>query len=624
MLRALQHRGPDDIGYWHGANCSLGHTRLAVIDLSPAARQPLTNERESLKLVFNGEIYNFQSLKRELESLGHRFATHTDGETIVHAYEEWGAACVDRLRGMFAFAIWDEDARELFLARDRVGKKPLFFAALRGVFLFASEMQAILAHPGVPRDIDEEAINGYLSWGYVPAPWSGLRAVRKVLPGHRMIVSAKGQDWSIKSERYWTLNYRPKFGGSFAEGCAALRERVIEAVKLRLVSDVPVGAFLSGGIDSSLIVGLMARETGRRVHTFSIGFDNDSYDERPFARHIARRWETEHHEDVLSADALSCLPDIVRHYGEPYADVSAIPTWYVAKYARQYVTVALNGDGGDESFAGYPRFQFHKYVDWLRRVPGTTMVGAALAKRLRPSRSATIEWRIRRCATSVVEPLSRRHARWLGMFRDDEKRQICEPSFLDRVVDSAGMSWMSASFDRRTGLDAVDAAMAAEVETKLPYDLLVKVDIACMASGLEPRSPLLDQSVMELAAQFPVGWKLRGRRAKRILTEAFAEVLPQAIVQRKKTGFGVPIGQWLVAPGGQWLRDVFLDDRARFREFLRPREVKRLWTEHERRVVDHGQQLWTIAMLELWLRGLDESTANITQTGYASGLRSVS
>jgi asparagine synthase (glutamine-hydrolysing) len=434
-----------------------------------------------------------------------------------------------------------------------------------------------------------------------------------------MYVTRSGSGWRIRTERYWSINYAPKFSGTFEDGAAALRSKVREAVQLRLTSDVPLGAFLSGGIDSALVVGIMAQELNRPIETFSIGFINPNYDERARAREVATRWETNHHEEVVSAAILARLPDLVTHYGEPFADVSALPTWQLAKLARRDVTVALNGDGGDESFAGYERFRSHKIAERLRRVPGCASAARSICARVSASKASRWSWSVRRVALSLGEALPTRHARWLGTFRQDEKPQICRPDFLRRS-GAAGELWMKQLFSHHTDIDVVDAAMAAEIESKLPYGLLPKVDIACMAAGLEPRSPLLDHEVMELAASFPTAWKLKGHRTKRILIEAFPDVLPRSVTGRPKQGFGVPIGEWLRKPESEWLRDVVTDREGNMGDILNIPAVERMWIEHQSGTIDHGHQLWNIVMLSLWGRMIADTPLHATQQNVCAEL----
>jgi len=624
MIDAQVHRGPDAWGVWSDGRCALGHRRLSIIDLSEAGRQPMSNARGDIRITFNGEIYNFQRLRRELESLGHGFRTRTDTEAIICAYEQWGIDCLARLRGMFAFGIWDGRRRRLFLARDRVGKKPLFYAQFGDHFLFASELQGLLADKRVPREVDPPAIDTYLSYGYVPAPSAAFKGVYKLPPAHYLTLDLRQTGFEKRIERYWALDYEPKLSIDEDEAREVLREKMTEAVRLRMISDVPLGAFLSGGVDSSVVVGLMAQLSGGKVKTFSIGFNESAYDETAHARRIAERWETDHHEFIVGPDALSILPKLVRHYGEPYADSSAIPTFYVAQMTRRHVTVALNGDGGDESFAGYDRYLANHLAERMRSVPGAAFAARALSRVIPDSIDPKSRARrARRFLAVASQPMAERYPRWLKTFQDEAKTRLYSPEFIDLLkghgdvslsavaeVMKCGASSSLALCDGSTPphsplqppLHPIDAAMAVDVASYLPYDLLVKVDVASMANGLEARSPFLDHEVMEFAARLPAEIKFRGGRLKSLLKRAFADLLPPENVNRRKMGFGVPVGQWFRGPLRDLLRDALLSPRSLERGYFRESEVRRLVDEHLGRRVDHSFQLWNLLMLELWHR----------------------
>jgi asparagine synthase (glutamine-hydrolysing) len=610
MIDAQAHRGPDDWGVWSDDRCALGHRRLSIIDLSAAGRQPMSNMHGDIRITFNGEIYNFQQLRRELEGLGHSFRTRTDTEAIIRAYEQWGVDCLAKLRGMFAFGLWDRRRRRLFLARDRVGKKPLFYAQFGDRFLFASELQGVLADKAVPREVDPPAIDAYLSYGYVPAPHTAFKGVYKLPPAHYLTLELKRAGFEKRVERYWTLDYAPKLRISENEACEALREKMTEAVRLRMVSDVPLGAFLSGGVDSSVVVGLMAKLSGAKVRTFSIGFNEATYDETAHARRIAERWGTDHHEFIVEPDALSILPKLVRHYGEPYADSSAIPTFYVAQMTSRHVTVALNGDGGDESFAGYERYMANYLAERMRLVPGVEAASRLLSRLIPDSISPKSRARqARRFLAVASQSMAERYPRWLKTFQDEAKLRLYSPEFIELLnghSNGHGAGPLKALFTEsapsRPALHPVDAAMAVDVASYLPYDLLVKVDIASMANGLEARSPFLDHEVMEFAARLPVEIKFRRRRLKSLLKRAFADLLPPENVNRRKMGFGVPVGQWFRGPLRDLLRDALLSPRSLGRGYFLEPEVRRLVEEHLERRADHSFQLWNLLMLELWHR----------------------
>lgn len=611
-LRAQSHRGPDAWGDWSDDLCALGHRRLSIIDLSEAGRQPLSNEDGTVWITFNGEVYNFQALREELEGLGHQFRTRTDTEAIVHAYEQWGPECVQRLRGMFAFAIWDQNARRLFLARDRAGKKPLFYTEQAGSFRFASELQGLLADPGLPREPDPLALDLYLSLGYIPAPLTGFKGIRKLPPAHYLLLDLSGPSTFTRqpsTTRYWRVDYEPKLRLAEAEAAEALREKLTEAVRLRMVSDVPLGAFLSGGIDSSIVVGLMAGLSERPVKTFSIGFEEAAYNELEHARRVADRWSTDHHEHIVQADALAILPTLVRHYGEPYADSSAVPTFYVSQITRQRVTVALNGDGGDESFAGYDRYRANREAERIRRLPGSRLAAEALSRVLPDSLDfRNPARRLRRFLQVAHQPMAERYAKWVGFFTPDDKGRLLTPEFQRSARSSASLphfhtssgGWIEALLAESGSSSPVDQAMAVDVQSYLPYDLLVKVDITSMANSLEARSPFLDHEVMEFAAQLPVNLKLGKLGAKHLLKQAFPDLLPPENVNRAKMGFGVPVGEWFRGPLRELLEDSLLSGRHRDRGLLRAGEVERLVRDHVERRADQSFPLWNLLMLELW------------------------
>lgn len=598
MIDAQAHRGPDDQGGWSDEICALGHRRLAIIDLTEAGRQPMSNENGSVWITFNGEIYNFQELRRQLEGLGHHFRTRTDTEVIIRSYEQWGVDCLKRLRGMYAFGIWDRSKQTLFLARDRVGKKPLFYTQSGGRFLFASELQGILADQQVTREVCTSAIDAYLTYGYVPAPQTAFRQVFKLPPAHYLTLNAASGE--IKVERYWSLNYLPKQRIDEAQACEALREKLTAAVRLRMISDVPLGAFLSGGIDSSIVVGLMAKLSDRPVKTFSIGFKEAAYNELDHARRIAQLWGTDHHEFVVEPDALNILSRLVRHYGEPYADSSALPTFYVSQMTRQHVTVALNGDGGDESFAGYERYLGNYMAERLQAVPGIALAAKALSRVIPDSINPKSRVRQAHRFLSVAsQPMTQRYAHWLTYFPDSMKADLYTAEFVAEL-NGARDGWLKSLIEDLPRLDPIDAGMAVDIASYLPYDLLVKVDITSMANSLEARSPFLDHEVMEFAAQLPVEIKFRSKQLKYLLKKAFDDLLPAENVNRRKMGFGVPVGQWFRGPLRELLCDLLLSNGSLNRGYFQKVEVTRLINDHLEGRADRSFHLWSLLMLELW------------------------
>jgi asparagine synthase (glutamine-hydrolysing) len=610
MTDAMVHRGPDASGVWSDGICSLGHRRLAIIDLSEAGRQPMSDAGGDLWITFNGEIYNFQELRKELEQSGYRFRTRTDTEVIIYAYDRWGTECLSRLRGMFAFALWDRPRRRLFLARDRVGKKPLFYTQVNGQFIFASELQGLLSYRGVPRDIHLSSIDAYLTYGYIPAPDTAFRGIHKLPPAFYLTLDVTPAGLEKRTHCYWSLDYQPKSQINEEDACEVLREKLSEAVRLRMISDVPLGAFLSGGIDSSIVVGLMASLSDRPVKTFSIGFKEAQYNELDHARRVAERWSTEHHEFIVEPDALAILPKLVRHYGEPYADSSAIPTFYVSQMTRESVTVALNGDGGDESFAGYERYLGNYLAERLQSTPGAAWAARTLSQVIPDSIDPKSPMRrARRFLSVAAQPMARRYPRWLTFFQDEAKAHLYNPDFtaaLEGISNGGGDGqvdgWLSSLIAGLPKLDPIDAAMAVDIVSYLPYDLLVKVDITSMANSLEARSPFLDHEIMEFAARLPIEIKVRGRRLKYFLKHAFADLLPPENIKRPKMGFGVPVGQWFRGPLKDLLCDALFSRSSSTREYFRDSEIKRLVGDHLESRADFSFQLWNLLMLELWHR----------------------
>lgn len=598
MASAVVHRGPDSFGYHVSDGVGLGIRRLRVIDLV-TGDQPITNENGSIWTVLNGEIYNFQELRESLELAGHRFVTRSDTEVIVHAFEEYGDDFVSRLRGMFALAIWDGRSQRLVLARDRLGKKPLLYAQLGDDLVFASEMQALLASGRVPRNLDHGALGDYLAYGYVPTPATAFVAARKLRPGH-LLAWERGR---VTTRRYWSLEYGPKLELSEAAAVEELEDRLSEAVRLRLIADVPIGALLSGGIDSSIVVALMARHSDR-VKTFSIGFEDAAYDELRHARRVAERYGTDHHELVVRPDAASVLPLLVRHYGEPYADSSAIPTYYVAQLARQHVTVALNGDGGDESFAGYDRYRGMVLAGVLSRVPALAVAAPALlgiARRL-PGLSERTAGRVGRFLAAARLSPRDRYATWVSTMRPELWRELIAPDVLARISEGRART-VERTFDEMSSLGPVDRLLATDVATYLLDDLMVKMDIASMANSLETRSPFLDHEVVEFAARLPERYKLGPLGEQKYLLKKLARRhVPRENIERPKMGFSVPVGRWLRADLHDMAEEVLLGTRARSRGYLDPAPVRRIWNEHQAGAVDRTYPLWTLLMLEFWQR----------------------
>lgn len=599
MNEPLRHRGPDGAGYFIDGAAGLAMRRLKIIDIA-GSDQPLYNEDGSIALVFNGEIYNFRELRRGLEARGHRFKTAGDGETIAHLYEEYGAEAPKRLRGMFALALWDARRGRLLLARDRFGQKPLYYYQDRKVFVFASEIKALLAHPKVPRVSrfeadDRRALAGYLSFGYLPAPATAFAGINMLEPAMTLRINRSG---TVEQGRYWEA---PRLAPPDPKAQAAtyigdLREQLEEAVRLRLVSDVPLGAFLSGGLDSSLIVALMRKHSNAAVSTFSIGFEgDDSFDERPFAEKVARHLETEHRSFRVKPAAMSLLSELVWHHDQPFADSSAIPTYLVSKLTRERLTVALTGDGGDELFAGYERFYAMELMRRLGKGPASILRGAAGLLRRLPEGTAYYDpvKRARRFARAASQRLEAAYFDLVRVVDAELLAEICpgaddHPPYLNRYLD-ADQPHPIAQF------------VEANMSSYLPDDLLIKADRCSMMASLEARAPFLDHELAEYAAIIPFNLKLKGARTKHILKEVARGLLPDDIIDRKKHGFGLPLGAWLrrdMEPA----RAVLLSRRARERGLLEMSVVERLIAEHESGARDHNRQLWALLTLEEWHR----------------------
>ena len=609
LCEVLAHRGPDDEGYYVSGPAALGQRRLAILDLA-GGRQPMSNEDGTVWITFNGEIYNFRELRQRLEGLGHRFATRSDTEAIVHAYEQYGASCVKELRGMFAFALWDQQRQTLLLARDRVGKKPLVYAEVDGQWVFASELQALLRHPGLTREVDWAALDDYLTYGYVPAPRTIFRGVYKLPPAHyltlRLRPGATGGP-EVCVERYWRLAYEPKVRMSEEDAADKLLEVLREAVRLRMIADVPVGALLSGGIDSSLVVALMSQLSDRPVKTFSIGFDEQAFNELPHARRVAERYGTEHHELIARPNALDVLPTLVRHYGEPFADSSAIPTYYVARLTREHVKVALNGDGGDECLAGYERYAGSEVADRYQRIPAAIRrLGIEPLSRLIPEgapRRSRLR-QARRFLQVAGQPAAERYQRWVGYLPRQQRARLYTREFQEQLAGHQAEGWLLGIWEEvtREGLESLDRMLAVDVESYLPYDLLVKMDIATMANSLEARSPFLDHKVMEFCAQLSCNYKLSGLTLKYLLKKAGARLLPAETRKRRKMGFGVPVAHWMRGDLRPWVEDVLLSPRALKRGYFEPEALRQLVRAHLDGRQEQSYELWALLWLELWHR----------------------
>jgi len=604
MNAVLAHRGPDGEGVYVKGPVGLGHRRLAIIDLSEDARQPMANEDGTVMITFNGEIYNFAELRKELEEKGHVFRCRSDTEVIIHLYEEMGPECVKRLRGMFAFAIWDENKRRLLLARDRVGEKPLYYYLDSDQVVFGSEIVALLQDPSLPVEPDPRAIWQYLHLQFIPSPLSGFHGIRKLPPAHYVMVS----NGEAHIERYWALDYSAKVHTSIRE--EELSEMLIaelrEAVRMRLVSDVPLGAFLSGGIDSSTVVALMAQCVNTPIKTFSISFVGKAYNEAPFARFVARRFGTDHQEYEITPNAVEVLPKLIRHYGEPFADAAAIPTYYLSMLARKHVTVALSGDGGDENFAGYRRYRVFQRADVSNLLPSMArrfMKWVAL--RLRRNSPESLSARAGRTLTVLLEEGADRYVASVNV-QEDWIGWLCTPEYLELVGAGQVLSGMAMSQSGRLR-NPLDEMLRMDTEVLLPDNMLTKVDITSMANSLEVRAPLVDHHVMQLAASLPTKLKLRGGIGKYILRQAVRGLIPDEVIGRRKHGFDMPVDEWLRGDLKELACDLLLGKQLRDRGQLNAGHVRYLLEEHVKERADLGWLLWRLLILELWYQWVDES-----------------
>jgi asparagine synthase (glutamine-hydrolysing) len=618
MNTTLAHRGPDDTGVVVFDDAALAMSRLSIVDLT-TGHQPIANGAETSWIVYNGEIYNFPDLRGDLETLGHHFRTRSDTEVILHAYEVWGPGCVRRLRGMFAFAIYDRRVLAvnrsgqpsavgscLFLARDRVGKKPLYYYHNADRLVFASEIKAILAHPDVPRRINRRIIPLYLAYGYVPAPFTMFEDIYELPPGHTLTA----QDGQVAVHEYWNTACPSVSDPHLSEQgyMKRLRELLEEAVRIRLVSDVPLGAFLSGGLDSTAIVALMARLMDQPVKTFAIGFeDNPSFDELEYARLAAHTYGTDHREFVVRPDAVDLLPKLVWHYDQPFADSSAIPTYLVSKLTREHVTVALTGDGGDELFAGYERFVAARIAEAYRRTP--RFMQAALVHLLRALPESTsydsFVRRARRFAENAPLSLAQRYLGWVSIFHDGSVRELLADN-----TDVEPASHFKTYFDEVQDVDPIGRLLFVNTKTYLAGDLLVKTDRMTMANSLEARCPFLDQELLEFAARIPSDLKLKGFTTKYILKRALEGFVPREIIHRRKHGFGVPVGHWFRTSLKDYVQEVLLSPQALRRGYFREEALRRLLAEHQNGKRDHSHRLWALLTFEMWHRVfLDQETS---------------
>lgn len=595
MGAAIRHRGPDSAGTVVNGRWGFAFQRLAIIDTSQAGNQPMADADKKVWIVFNGEIYNFQELRAELERDGVRFRSKTDTETIIYAYKKYGVECVHKLRGMFAFALWDENKKQLFIARDRVGKKPLKYYYDNKVFIFASELKAILTQKEVRKEPDFEAIDEYLTYQYVPHPKTGFVNIWKLPPATYLIIQSDG---AREEKRYWRLNYTQKKDHSETEWQKIITEKLRESVRMRLISDVPLGAHLSGGIDSSLITALMAREMNEPVKTFSIGFKENAYNELPYARMVAKKYNTDHHEYIVEPKALDILPQLVYHYEEPYADSSALPTWYLSQLTKHTVTVALNGDGGDENCAGYERYAAMQFFNRLRCLPAKPL-WAEISKALYGITGADLFKNAHRWFTAYNANPDIFFRNIVSYLSQKDKQQIYTPALKDKTAHSRWESFLRENFREAQTDNWLNRLLSTDVNTYLPNDLLVKVDIAGMAHSLEVRSPFLDHEFMELAAGMPARLKMNGMNKKYLLKKIAEQYIPYECIYRKKHGFSVPLTPWFKKELGNYL-EKFLNKKYMHRYGINPAGIQMMLNAHRAGAENYGNRLWAILCLCQW------------------------
>ncbi|KPL00218.1 MAG: hypothetical protein AMK75_05690 [Planctomycetes bacterium SM23_65] len=604
MMAKLTHRGPDASGTYvgpGGKQVALGHTRLAVIDLE-TGDQPMTTPDGAATIVHNGEVYNFPELRRDLEARGVAFRTRSDTEVLLRLCTEHGEDTSGKLNGQFAFAVWDDRGKKLAVARDRLGLKPLFYFADGERFVFASSLSALLKAGDIPREIDPQSLEAYLTFGYVPAPRTIFRSVLMLPPGCSLTV----QNGRVFERRYWHPPSTPAAKSADRRATYEETRRLLaDSVRMRLISDVPLGAWLSGGIDSSIIVALMSELTDEPVRTFAIGFGEPLYNELEYARTVARRFGTDHHEFIVEPKCAEALEKLVPLFGEPFADSSAIPTWYLARETRSHVKVALSGDGGDELFGGYDRYRAMRLaaiMDASPRVARKMLRGIASRRLAASGEQRSRIHRARRFLAALDADPIERYLSWISIFDGQTRDALTTEDFRKRLADFRGESYLREHFSMHPSGRSTDRAMAVDLETYLPGDLLVKTDVSSMAWGLEVRTPFLDHRLVEFARTIPAELKLSAVRGKRILRRAFRDKLPKKVRRRKKMGFGVPLGRWFRGELKEMLGDVLLSKKARERGILRPEAVQALIDEHLSRRADHSARLYALLFLELWFR----------------------
>jgi len=600
MNDAIVHRGPDGDGFYYTSGVGLAMRRLAIIDLN-TGDQPIPNEDETVWIVFNGEIFNFPALRDDLLKRGHQFRTKTDTECILHLYEEYGDDCVLHLRGQFAFAIWDQRKEHLLIARDRLGQKPLYYTLQDGSLIFSSELSSLLVAYKGSLDVDISAIDAYLSLQYIPEPQTPYKGIYKLPAAHTLTFDRS----DIKIQPYWQLSYEPKHQASEDVLIEELRELLAEAVRIRMISDVPLGAHLSGGIDSSIVVALMAEASTQPVKTFSVGFEETAFSELPYARQIAKRYATDHREFTLKfGDIPETLEQLITHFGEPFADPSALPLYHLSRLTREFVTVALNGDGGDEAFAGYQRYWLDPWANRFAQLPKFItqglvpgFVGLLPDKQDQPVGGGLMNGLKRLDQVARVDPRAS-ILRWGSYFSPQWKSRLWREELVDITE-----SYLVDHFDSAPADHFMDRTLSTDINTYLPGDLLVKADRMTMANSLEGRSPFLDHKLAEWAARLPVHLKVKGRTGKYLLRKAFADKMPSSVGGRGKQGFGIPVGAWFRGPLAGWAEDALLAEDSMLNTWFNPAALKTILGEHRAGQQDHGKRIYALVMLSLWAKG---------------------
>lgn len=599
LTDALAHRGPDGSGTYIAGNVGLGHRRLSIIDLSEAASQPMISDDGQVILIFNGEIYDFQAERKILEEAGHRFRSSSDTEVLLHLYLEYGKECLQYLRGMFAFAILDKRNNQLFIARDRVGKKPLKYFRNGSVFAFASELKALRTLPECHSEIDQEAVHHFLTMMYLPSPITGIAGIQKLPAAHSLTIDlATGQE---SLERYWSLTYNTDESLSVEECTQSFLQTFDESVRLRMIADVPVGAFLSGGIDSAAVVAFMARHSPYPVKTFSIGSPEETHNELPDAERIAKLFATDHHSIVVEPNIVQLLPELVATYEEPFADPSSIPTYLVARETRQDVTVALNGDGGDENFAGYARYPILQFSELWKKVPLHFFVRRGV-NLFHHAMGSTFSYRAKRFEDTINLLWPQRYLQYLSFFTEEEKRVLYLDGFGQGFPRTDAWYAEHTVNARARARHPLHKAMSMDLETYLADDLLPKVDLGSMAHGLEARSPFLDHKLLELTATMPPWFKLQGRKRKWILKQALKGILPDETLARRKTGFRLPLDRWFRGELSSWIRDQILTGSPSFWMMFDRTRVNTFLQQYQESNIDYSDHVWALLWLSEWCR----------------------